>query len=155
MGHVVNNAMMVKAHGLWARLSADPKDREAVYDIIAKLDRYHGTAVGIFTGDECLAGISPIQGTELCAVVEYMYSLEMLQAALGDPAFGDRLEKIAFNALPATFSPDMWAHQYDQQVNQVECSIRPDRPWNRTARVQHFGWSLITAAAPPSGARLA
>ena len=27
-------------------------------------------------------------------------------------------------SLPATFTPDMWAHQYDQQVNQVECSIR-------------------------------
>ncbi len=24
----------------------------------------------------------------------------------------------------------MWAHQYDQQVNQAECSILPDRPWN-------------------------
>ena len=130
MGHVVNNAMMIKAHGLWGRLTADPKDREAVFDIIASLDKYHGTAVGIFTGDECLAGISPIQGTELCAVVEYMYSLEVLLSVLGDPAFGDRLEKITFNALPATFSPDMWSHQYDQQVNQVECSIRADRVWN-------------------------
>ena len=130
MGHVVNNAMMVRAYGLWGRLSADPRDRGAVYDILAKLDRYHGTAVGIFTGDECLAGLSPIQGTELCAVVEYMFSLEMLLSTLGDPAFGDRLEKIAYNALPATFSPDMWSHQYDQQVNQIECSIRPDRPWN-------------------------
>jgi hypothetical protein len=130
MGHVVNNAMAVKAHGLWSRLSGEARDRQAVYDIIVKLDRYHGTAVGIFTGDECLAGISPIQGTELCAVVEYMYSLEILLSALGDPAFGDRLEKIAFNALPATFSPDMWAHQYDQQVNQVECSIRENRAWN-------------------------
>jgi uncharacterized protein len=130
MSHVVNNAMMIKANGLWSRLSADPRDRAAVYDILAKLDRYHGTAVGIFTGDECLAGLSPIQGTELCAVVEFMFSLEVLLSVLGDPVFGDRLEKIAFNALPATFSPDMWSHQYDQQVNQVECSILPDRPWN-------------------------
>ena len=130
MGHVVNNAMMIKAHGLWGRLSGDPRDREAVYQNILKLDQYHGTAVGIFTGDECLAGISPIQGTELCAVVEYMYSLEVLLSILGEPEFGDRLEKITFNALPATFSPDMWSHQYDQQVNQVECSIRDDRPWN-------------------------
>ena len=37
----------------------------------------------------------------------------------GDPgrsAFGDRLEKIAYNALPATLTADMWAHQYDQQA---------------------------------------
>ena len=83
-------------------------------------------STGVFTGDECLAGKRPTQGTELCAVVEYAYSLEVLLSIIGDPAFGDRLEKIVFNALPATFSPDMWSHQYDQQVNQIECSIRDD-----------------------------
>jgi hypothetical protein len=58
-----------------------------------------------------------------------MYSLEVLLSLMGDPAFGDRLEAITFNALPATFSPDMWTHQYDQQVNQVMCSIREAHPW--------------------------
>jgi DUF1680 family protein len=130
MGHVVNNAMAVKAHGLWYRLSGDERDRRAVHDMIAKLDRFHGMVTGVFTGDECLAGRRPTQGTELCAVIEYAYSLEVLLSVLGEPAFGDRLERIVFNALPATFSPDMWSHQYDQQVNQVECSAREDRIWN-------------------------
>jgi DUF1680 family protein len=61
--------------------------------------------------------------------VEFLYSLEHLVAILGEPAYGDLLEKIAFNALPATFSPDMWAHQYDQQTNQVQCTINPDHLW--------------------------
>ena len=122
MGHVVNNAMAVKARGLWSRISGDPRDREAVYDMLAKLDRHHGQVTGMFSGDECLAGRSPIQGSELCAVVEFAYSLEVLLATLGDAGFGDRLEQIIFNALPATLTPDLWAHQYDQQVNQVECS---------------------------------
>lgn len=128
-GHVVNNAMAVKAHGLWSRLTGSHQDRQAVYEMIEKLDHHHGMVTGVFTGDECLAGKSPTQGTELCAVVEYAYSLEVLLSVLGDPAFGNRLEKVIFNALPATFSPDMWAHQYDQQVNQVECSIK-ERNWN-------------------------
>ena len=129
MGHVVNNAMAVKAHGLWYRLSEDERDRHAVQEMIDQLDQHHGTVTGMFTGDECLAGRRPTQGIELCAVVEYAYSLEMLLSALGEPAYGDRLERIVFNALPATFSPDMWSHQYDQQVNQVECSAHEDRPW--------------------------
>jgi DUF1680 family protein len=129
MGHVVNNAMAVKACALWWRLSGDDGDRAAVYDMIDKLDRHHGMVTGVFTGDECLAGRRPTQGTELCAVVEYAYSLEVLLAIIGDPAFGDRLEKVTFNALPATFAPDMWSHQYDQQVNQVECSVRQNRTW--------------------------
>ena len=31
----------------------------------------------------------------------------------------DRLELLTFNSLPGTTTPDMWAHQYDQQSNQV------------------------------------
>ncbi|HDZ21517.1 hypothetical protein LCGC14_0124310 [marine sediment metagenome] len=130
MGHVVNCAMAIKAPGLWWRVSGDEGDRAAVYDIIDKLDDFHGMVTGVMSGDECIAGTSPSQGTELCAVVEYQFSLEVLLSVMGDPAFGDRLEKITFNALPATFSPDMWSHQYDQQVNQVECSVVENRRWN-------------------------
>ncbi|NLF01909.1 MAG: hypothetical protein GX601_13130 [Anaerolineales bacterium] len=129
-GHVVNNAQALKAHGLWWRVTGSGADLAAVDDMIAKLDRYHGQATGVFTGDECLAGRRPTQGTELCAVVEHAYSLEVLTSITGNAAYADRLERIVFNALPATFSPDMWAHQYDQQANQIECSVRPDWPWN-------------------------
>ena len=129
MGHVVNNAMAIKAPALWWRLTGDERDRRMTYEMIEKLDRYHGTVTGVIFGDECLAGKNPSHGTELCAIVEYMYSLEVLLSILGDPKFGDRLEKIAYNALPAAFSSDMWAHQYDEQVNQVECSIKEGRIW--------------------------
>ncbi|HVO24398.1 MAG TPA: beta-L-arabinofuranosidase domain-containing protein [Candidatus Margulisiibacteriota bacterium] len=126
--HVVNNAMAVKSGGVWWRQSGAEADRRSVYHTIETLDRYHGQVTGVFSGDEHLAGRDPSQGTELCAVVEYMYSLEELLAILGDPVFGDRLERIAYNALPAACTPDMWAHQYDQQVNQVLCSVAP-RQW--------------------------
>ena len=129
-GHVVNNAMALKEGALWWRLTGEDTDKNAVYEMLHALDRHHGMATGVFTGDECLAGTDAFQGTELCAVVEYMYSLECLAGLLGNPTLVDRLEMIAFNALPATFSPDMWAHQYVQQVNQIECSVRENRPWN-------------------------
>ncbi|MBI2938836.1 MAG: glycoside hydrolase family 127 protein [Chloroflexi bacterium] len=125
--HVVNNAMAVKSSGVWYRQSRDAGDRQAVYQAIETLDTYHGQVTGVFSGDEHYAGRNPSQGTELCAIVEYLYSLEVLLAILGDPRLADRLERIAFNALPATFSPDMWAHQYDQQVNQVVCQVAEDR----------------------------
>ena len=48
-----------------------------------------------------------------------MFSLEELYAIFGDNRLADRLELLAFNALPGTTTPDMWAHQYDQQSNQV------------------------------------
>ncbi len=126
--HVVNNAMAVKTGGVWWRQSGAQADRLSVDRTIKMLDRYHGQVTGVFSGDEHLAGPDPSQGTELCAVVEYMFSLEVLLAILGDPICGDRLEKIAYNALPAAFTPDMWAHQYDQQANQVLCSVA-ERQW--------------------------
>jgi DUF1680 family protein len=57
-----------------------------------------------------------------------MFSLEQSLAIVGEPLLGDRLERLAFNALPGTLTDDMWAHQYDQQPNQVECSLH-SKPW--------------------------
>jgi hypothetical protein len=127
--HVVNTAMAPKAAALSWQLDGRLEDREFPARMLAFLDRHHGQVTGMFTGDECLSGRNPVQGTELCAVVELMYSLEVLLSVFGDPAFGDRLERVAYNALPATFTPDMWAHQYDQQVNQVQCTLNPDHMW--------------------------
>ena len=117
--HVVNNAMAIKYPGLWFQQSMDERYKNAVYSGIEKYDLNHGQAGGRFSGDEHLSGRSPVQGTELCAVVEYMFSLEELYAIFGDNRLADRLELLTYNALPATTTPDMWAHQYDQQSNQV------------------------------------
>jgi len=136
--HVVNNAMGIKAPAVHYRQRGDTMSRQAVYDGIRNLDRFHGQVTGLFTGDEHFSGKNPSQGTELCAVVEYMYSLEYLVSALGDVALGDRLERITYNALPATFTPDMWAHQYDQQVNQVLCNVA-ERSWTNGPDANIFG----------------
>jgi len=128
--HVVNMGMAPKASALSWRLDRRAADRTFPQHMIEVLDRCHGQITGMFTGDECLSGRNPVQGTELCAVVEFMYSLEHLFSIFGDPAFADRLERVAFNALPAAIAPDMWSHQYDQQVNQVQCTINPDHNWS-------------------------
>jgi hypothetical protein len=127
--HVVNVAMALKAPALLWRLGGGERLRQMPRKMLKLLDAHHGQATGIFTGDECLAGPDPAQGTELCAVVEAMYSLEQLVAILGDADFADRLERLAFNCLPATLSPDMWSHQYVQQANQVSCTVKPKPVW--------------------------
>ncbi len=117
--HVVNNAMAIKYPGLWYQQSGDDWHRSAVYKAIENFDRNHGQVGGRFSGDEHLSGKRPTQGTELCAIIEYMYSLEKLIQIFGDVSFADRLELLTYNALPGTMTPDCWAHQYDQQANQV------------------------------------
>jgi hypothetical protein len=126
--HGVNNAMAMKAAPVWWLITGAERERENLYQMLKELDQYHGQPFGLFGADEHYAGRDPSQGTELCAVVEAMFSLENDISILGDPALADRLEKIAYNALPGTLTADMWAHQYDQQANQVMCSLA-DRRW--------------------------
>lgn len=126
--HGVNNAMGLKSSALWWLLSRDASEHDGVGRQLSALDRYHGMPTGMFSADEHLAGRNPSQGVELCAVVENMFSLEQATGILGDPLLVDRLEKIAYNALPGAMTDDMWAHQYDQQPNQIECTLA-QRPW--------------------------
>jgi len=117
--HVVNNAMAIKYPGLWYQQSKDERFKKAVFTGIEKYDLNHGQAGGRFSGDEHLSGKSPSRGTELCSVVEFMFSLEELYAIFGDNKLADRIELLTYNSLPGTTTPDMWSHQYDQQSNQV------------------------------------
>ena len=118
--HIVGIAMLLKYEAVsYEILGEEYKDTaEYLYKV---LKHYNGTPVGTFTGDEHLAGLSANNGTELCSVVELMYSFEQLFAYTGDTKWLERLEVIAFNAFPATVSDDMWTHQYLQQSNQRNC----------------------------------
>jgi hypothetical protein len=135
--HVVNNAMAIKYPGLWYQQSSDERYKNAVFAGIEKYDLNHGQAGGRFSGDEHLSGRSPDRGTELCAVVEYMFSLGELYAIFGDNTLADRLELLAFNALPGTTTPDMWAHQYDQQSNQVLVT-GDERTWSTNGQYSNI-----------------
>ena len=126
--HVVNNAMAIKYPGLWYQQSKDERFKNAVFSGIKKYDLNHGQPGGRFSGDEHLSGQSPSHGTELCSVVEYMFSLEELYEIFGNNTLADRLELLAYNSLPGTTMPDFWSHQYDQQANQVLVSAAK-RDW--------------------------
>ena len=125
ISHVVNLAMSLRSSALYSRISGEDPGQMAklAYSL---LQRDHGMACGHFTGDECLSGTSPIQGSECCSVVEAMYSFENLLSITGEAQWGDLTEALAFNAFPATTSTDMWTHQYDQQTNQVCCTRLPE-----------------------------
>lgn len=117
--HIVNMTMLLKHEAVtYGILGKDYTDSaEKLLDI---LNTYNNTAIGLITGDECLAGISPIHGTELCSVVEQLFSYENLFAYTGDRKWIDRMESIAFNALPAALDEKMETHQYLQLANQMQ-----------------------------------
>jgi hypothetical protein len=56
-------------------------------------------------------------------------SYEVLFSIHGDPLFAERAETLAFNALPAELTEDMWAHQYLQQPNAIAAAVQADPPF--------------------------
>lgn len=143
--HVVNHAMGIKTAAVFYPQSGEEWHAQAARLGIENLLAHHGQPHGMWSGDEHLCGTAPTSGTELCAVAEYMFSLEELIRILGDPFFADALELVAYSAFPATFKPDMRAHQYDQQVNQVLATVAK-RNW-----VDNGDWSNIYGLEPNFG----
>lgn len=138
--HIVNMTMMLKSEAV-SHVLLDEEYTDNAEKFREILDKYNGTVFEGFTGDEVLSGLDPTKGTELCAVVEQMYSYEEIFAHTGDNKWAERLEVLAFNALPATLSEDMWTHQYVQQVNQIACKkTMIMAPWSTNGPYAHtFG----------------
>jgi len=67
-----------------------------------------------------------------------MFSMTWIYQYLGDNDIADWVEQAAFNALPASISPDWWSHQYVQQVNQ---------PWARNLTQGSGLWTNVNSYA--------
>lgn len=126
--HIVNVTMGFKHPALRGWLFDDAHQKEIARRGIEDVIKAHGVPSGCINGDEHLAGPNPVHGSELCSVVEYMFSLQSLLEVFGDPWYADQMERLAYNALPATITEDFMGHQYLQQANQV-LSDFTKRPW--------------------------
>lgn len=138
--HVVNAGQGLKSGAVFRRLTKNDELLSSTRRGVDLTFTYHGTPSGSIVGDERLSGLSPVRGTELCAVVETMFSLSYLYQTVGDNNFADRCERAAFNALPVMATPDWWAHQYVAQTNQpVSHELSKSPFWNVGNLGQTYG----------------
>ncbi len=117
--HCVNLAQMMKTPTIRWQQDRAQRHLDATENAFADIRTFHGQPHGLYGGDEGMHGDAPDRGSELCSAVEMMFSLEKMFEITGNPAHGDRLERIAFNALPTQCSDDHHTRQYFQQTNQV------------------------------------
>lgn len=117
--HCVNLAQGFKAPAIYYQQSKDYQYIEALNKAMAVLRNTMGLPNGVWAGDELLRYGNPINGSELCTVVEFMFTLENVLQITGDMRWADHLERVAYNALPTQISDDFMTRQYYQQVNQV------------------------------------
>jgi len=141
--HGVDLAQQIKFPGVYYQQFPEDDYKEAVFEGIERLDRYFGQVGGRFAAHEKLPepyerGLWPTNGTELCAVMEYAYSMERLFEIFGEVSLADRLESLVYNSIPGAMTPDMWAHQYDQQANQVLVS-NAKRDWDNSSTANMYG----------------
>lgn len=120
--HCVNLAQGFKEPIIYYQQAKNERYIQAVKQGLKDLKSFNGYPNGMYGGDEALHGNNPVQGVELCSVVEFMYSLEKMLQITGDNQFASHLERIAFNALPAQVTDDFLNRQYFQQVNQIKVS---------------------------------
>ncbi|KAI0320993.1 hypothetical protein OF83DRAFT_1168834 [Amylostereum chailletii] len=127
--HGVNMAEGLKALPSTYRFTHNQSDLDRASSGWDLLFQYHGRPSGIYAADEYLAGLEAVRGTELCLVVETMFSGSYLYQVIGDPKFADRVERIAYNALPATLTGNMWSRQYLQEQNQIAAQNMTPNPF--------------------------
>lgn len=120
--HTVNLAQGIKEPLIYYQQHPKQKYKDAVTKAFKDIKHYLGQAQGMYGADELTRGNDPVHGSELCTLVEMMYSLENMIPITGDVGMMDHLEKIAFNALPAQIEDDYMGRQYYQQANQVMVS---------------------------------
>lgn len=136
--HCVNLAQGIKEPVIYYQQDPNRAYIDAVKAGFHDIRQFHGQPQGMYGGDEALHGNNPTQGSELCAAVELMYSLEKMIEITGDIDFADHLERIAFNALPTQISDDFMTKQYFQQPNQVMISLH-----QRNFDQEHEGTNLL------------
>jgi len=127
--HCVNLAQGMKEPVVYYQHHPEQKYLDATKKGYRDLQKFNGMAHGLYGGDEALHGNNPTQGSELCSAVEMMFTLESTLEITGEVDYADRIEKIAFNALPAQTTDDYMGRQYFQQANQVMA----------TRQVRNFG----------------
>jgi len=122
-----HNVNMSQGFGEPARFymqSYNPAHLEAADRNWTKIREMYGQVPGgMVGGDEnCRPGYTgPRQGVETCGMVEMMLSHETLLTISGDPKWADRCEDVAFNSLPAAFTPDLKALHYLTAPNLILC----------------------------------
>jgi len=123
--HIVNVMQGLKTPPLEYLVSGDADHRagfSAATGAGGWLMKQCGRVDGMLSGTEPLTDRSSTQGTELCAIVERILATTVAVKILGDAEIGDQLERVAYNALPATLLHDLKGMRYYILPNQPKCT---------------------------------
>ncbi len=120
--HNVNVAQGFREPATYYLLTRDKADVKLSYGNLARIREMYGQVPGgMWGGDEISrpGHDDPHQAIETCAIVEQLFSNEMMLWITGDPFWADHAEEVAFNTAPAATLPDLRGLRYLTAPNQV------------------------------------
>ena len=133
--HGVDIGEAMKTGALWWRVSGSERDFNNPWTALQWGEKYLHMSDGMYFADEEVTylgsgpqphgnfsgGHTAGRGTETCSIVETMQSMRFAYEITGNVTFMDRLERLAFNSLPAALYPDVTANVYHHRSNQLSC----------------------------------
>ena len=121
--HVVNTTQGIKAPPVYYQLSGDEADKVAYRNGIFNYSVDHGRIDNQPNADERARDNRSTRGNETCSVVEGLLTAEISERIFGDVWTADHMERLAYNSLPACFTPDFSGQCYYQLQNQVISTV--------------------------------
>ena len=133
----------------------------------AFMDVYGQVPGGMFGADENArkGHTGPRQAAETCTMVEFMHSDQMMVRITGDAKWADHCEKVAFNSLPASMTPDLKGLHYLTAPNMVQLDrkskarevaisglfstdpVPRQLPWNRSCLLISISATPLTSSS--------
>ena len=100
----------------------------ATRQCFAWLDSLHMQPHGVASSEEHNAGKGSTRNTETCNVAASAWSYQQIYKITGEGDWGDRIERVFFNAGPAPVSRDFMAAAYYQSPDHLEVLMPHDSP---------------------------
>jgi hypothetical protein len=110
------------------------------------LDVNHLLPYDIASSEEDVAGTGSTRNTETCNVACSAWTYQQLLEITGESKWGDRIEKVFFNAGPAPVARDYQTMSYYQSPNRIEGlmpSETPGHPGEGSYNFKHTGHDVL------------
>jgi len=132
-GHGVITYENIRVPALLYPWTGNKQLMQATLSCFNWLDENHMLPCGVASSEEDNAGIGSTRNIETCNVAASAWSYQKMYEISGNANWGDRLERVFFNAAPVPVDRDFQTMSYYQSLNKIDNIIpleTPDAPGN-------------------------
>lgn len=127
-GHGVNTYENIRVPALIYPWTGNKKELKATETCIKWIEKNNLLPCGVASTEEFMAGIGSAKNVETCNIVTSAWTYQQVYQITGDGSYGDRVEKIFFNAAPVPVARDYKTMSYYHSPNRIQNVIPVDVP---------------------------